>query len=369
MKPRPHPMKTPVLPILTLALTALVWSTTGQTARAQPYGLLTREHVDLRILYSPTAPEPLGLVMRDEDRGVNHAATNVMLVARDSSRLTLPGGTPFGDAGQPFWILPQSQNVNLLYLGVSAEGIAAGDFSSPLSIRLKRMQAPPNSYFIVWQAVGPGQFNIRINTRDGLGANDAFTPLLGSHEHFNWGFSSTGVFCLTFQVSGQRPGETRTIESREFTFGFHVQPLPVATNFLTWQKYFWPPGYDPRVAGPGADPDGDSLDNLHEYAFGSNPTNGTETAVRPFLSFEMFEGERFATWTYPRNENALDLEYLAETSTLLGVDAAWLPLNQLRVTPGAFPGSNAVTTRAPDPARLAGGRFFRLRLQSPAARP
>ncbi len=173
--------------------------------------VLTREHTDFRILYTPAAANQLTLVARDDDHALNLASNEVILVARSNSVVTLPAGTPFGDAGQPLWILPQSQNVNLLYLGVSAEGVPGGIFTGPLSVQLKSLEGP--GYFMAWQATGPGQFNIRMNTRDGISTNEAFTPLIGSHEHFNWGFSSTGIYCLTFQVTGRRAGESTNIVS------------------------------------------------------------------------------------------------------------------------------------------------------------
>jgi surface-anchored protein len=189
------------------------------SARAEAqtnFGVLTTEHVDCpRILYTASGTNHLTIVARDENRGINYGGTNIFLVAKPEAKLSLPAGTPFGDAGQMFWILPQSQNANLLYLGLSAEGIPNGVFSTPLSIRITRFEGP--GYLMVWQATGPGQYNIRINTRDGLSANDGFVPPVGAHEHFNWGFSTTGVYCVTYQVSGIRVGEAQPIFSREET--------------------------------------------------------------------------------------------------------------------------------------------------------
>lgn len=312
---------------------AVLLAATG--AAQTSFTTLTREHTDMRILYTPGGSNVLELAMRDEDRGINHPTNDVILIAKEQSRLTLPVGTPFGDAGQPFWILPQTQNVNLLYLGVSAEGIAPGVFTGPLTIALKRFEGP--GYFMAWQATGPGQFNIRVNTRDGISAADAFTPIIGSHEHFNWGFSAPGVYSITFQVTGRRIGESTNLTSPECTFAFHVLPLPPPTNFVAWQRGFWPPGFNPVIAGATADPDHDAFSNWHEYAFGLSPTNASDFAAAPRFEWTAENGGRISSASYTRYLPALDLNYTIEATEDLTRD--WTPLEN-------------VTSLAPEPGGL-----------------
>lgn len=295
------------------------------------FAVLTREHADFRILYEPGAPRPLALVLRDQDRGVNLASNEVILVAKDAARLTLPPGTPFGDGGAVMWILPQSQNVNLLYLGVSAEGVSSGVFDGPLSVELKRFNGP--GYLMAWQATGPWQFNIRVDTRDGLGAADAFMPLIGSHEHFNWGFSATGVYSATFQVVGRRNGEATNLTSLETTFVFHVEPVPSPTNFLTWQRSIWPPGFNPPTTEPGFDADGDGAANLLEYATGSSPTN--PASMNGAVSFALLgEGaERLGAMSFQRYVPALDVDW--EPQVAESPDGPWMLMTrQLGSEPG-----------------------------------
>jgi surface-anchored protein len=65
-----------------------------------------------------------------------------------------------------------------------------------------------------------------MNSADGIDVADIHQQIIGSHEHFNWGFTSNGVYNITFQVSGQRAGETTNIVSLDSTFRFDVLPLP-----------------------------------------------------------------------------------------------------------------------------------------------
>ena len=329
------------------------------TLPATNFAALTREHTDgLCVLYDASAPNPLSLVAWQRDAGLDLPTNQVLFVVREQARLTLPAGTPFGDAGQSFWILPQSQNPALLYLGVNVERVPGGIFSGPLSIQLKRLDGP--GYFMVWQATGPGQFNIRVNTRDGISAADGFQPIIGAHEHFNWGFSSTGIFCATFQVIGQRIGESTNVASAESTFVFQVLPLPPATNFATWQKHFWPPGFSPPTTLTNGNPDGDAFPNLLEYAFGLSPTNSNAITNAPLFSFVSTNGQTYGALTFTRYQSALDLRYEAEVSSAL--PGNWVTLtNTHRLVPGVTNTVERVTMRDFIPATNGAQRFYRLK--------
>lgn len=323
------------------------------------FRMLTREHTDgLCILYDAAAnANQLSLVAWERDAELDLPTNQVIFVAKPEAKVILPAGTPFGDAGQPLWILPQSQNTNLLYLGVNSERIPDGVFTGSLTIQLKQLEGP--GYFMAWQATGPGQFNIRINTRDGIDSNDFFQPLLGSHEHFNWGFSSTGVYSATFQVSGQRLGEATNVSSLEHTFVFHVQPSSPPTNYLTWARSHWPPGFNPPTTLTNGNPDGDIFDNLHEYAFGLSPTNADAITNAPLFSFFATNAAQYGALTFSRYKPAADLIYEPVVSDALNSDA-WLPLTNLF---GAADSglTESVTLLDSQPSAGTNSRFFQFR--------
>jgi surface-anchored protein len=326
---------------------------------ADQFAILTREHTDgLCVLYNAANSPALSLVAWQRDAGLDLPTNQVIFVVKEQARLTLPAGTPFGDAGQPFWILPQSQNPNLLYLGINVERIPPGVFSGPVSIQLKRFEGP--GYFMVWQATGPGQYNIRINTRDGISASDSFQPLVGAHEHFNWGFSTTGIYCATFQAVGQRLGESTNTFSAESTFAFQVLPLPPATNFLTWQKTFWPPGFNPPTTLTNGNPDGDLLDNLLEYAFAANPTNTSPVTARPYFSFVTANEQKYGALTFTRYLLALDLEYGVEATS--AVPGGWVAQTNVFSTVPDTNGLTELLTLRDALAATNAQRFYRLRV-------
>jgi surface-anchored protein len=326
---------------------------------ADQFEALTREHTDSPcVLYDAATSPPLSLVAWQRDAGLDLPTNQVIFVVREQARLTLPAGTPFGAAGAPFWILPQSQNVNLLYLGINVERVPSGVFSGPIAIQLKRFDG--SGYFMVWQATGPGQYNIRINTRDGLGPVDHFQPLVGAHEHYNWGFSTTGVYSVTFQAVGRRIGETTNITSFESTFLFHVLPLPPPTNYTTWAKSHWPPGFNPPTTLTIGNPDGDSFDNLREYALGLSPTNANPITDAPQFTFIETGSQRYGALTFSRYLPALDL--LCEPQVSGALPGGWVPLtNAHALEAGATNTVERVTRRDFLPAAHAAQRFYRLR--------
>jgi surface-anchored protein len=268
---------------------------------------LTNQHVDLRVLYDANATNRLSLVALDKDTHTSHPADETVLVVPESARLSLPDGTPFGAAGAPIWVLPQSQNPDLLFLGISAEGIAANAFSNgSLGLQLKSVNGPGN--FFLWQASQFGGFEVRMNSADGISAADATTPLVGSHEHFNWGFTAPGIYQITLQASARIAGETTNTTSLDTVFTFHVLPLPATSPFAQWQRKHWPEGTPNNVQGPAADPDGDGVVNLVEFALNLDPASGSRAGL-PVVSFVANGGMTYGALSFTRVKTTTDVTY------------------------------------------------------------
>ena len=186
---------------------------------------LSREHADIRILYAPGTIHELYLVARDGDSVTNYASTHVVLVVSEPAKTVLPEGFEvFGEAGAPFWILPASQDPELLFLGVSAEGLPRGVFEEPMAIRLESVRAP--GHFFVWQFDPGGALEMRMNSRDGLGPEDRIEMIPGSHGHYYWGFTTNGVYEVTFRVEGRLRGAATNLTAVATPFRFLVEPLP-----------------------------------------------------------------------------------------------------------------------------------------------
>src|SRR6185503_17365152 len=134
------------------------------------------------------------------------------------------------------------------------------------------------------------------------------------------------------------------ISSIESTYLFQILPLPPPTNYSMWAKGYWPPGFNPPTTLTNGNPDGDSFNNLLEYAFHLSPTNSNTISNAPLISFVTTNSLRYGALTFTRYKPALDLNYAVEsTSTLPG---GWMPLTNVMSTIANTNGlTELVTTR------------------------
>jgi hypothetical protein len=243
--------------------------------------MLTVEHTDLQAAYDPT--NLLSLLVFDVNHTAAYKSNEVILVVAEVAKRILPAGTPFGAEGTPMWILPQSQT-NLLYLGTAAEppeagrpGVPSGVFTENLNLRLVSVDGPGN--FFLWQASQFGGFNIAMNSADGITDADAHTVIIGSHEHFNFGFTTNGVYNIGFQLSGQRVGDSTNMLSPITPITFNVLPLPTNTPpakiQLTGPKLATDHAFTFNVVGASGSIDVQGSEDLNRWT--STLTNVTVT--------------------------------------------------------------------------------------------
>ena len=252
----------------------------------------TREHVDIRMVF-PSDPQALPTVMiRDGDRGLNHPTTNVVLVVAEQARLAIPAGFDlFGPEGSPLWILPQSQDPALVYLGFSNEGFSRDRFEGRLRLQLKEVRGPGQVF--LWQADAEGTIDLRMNSKDGLDDLDRIEPLIGGHEHYNLGFTTAGLYELVFQAGAQPLGSGAFLTGDPVAVLFAVEPLPVVPPppplWTRWINTHWPSA-DPSGTElrPEADPDHDGEPNVAEFLSDTNPLDPSSrprVAVRAGTGF------------------------------------------------------------------------------------
>ena len=121
-----------------------------------------------------------------------------------------------------------------------------------------------------------------------------------------------GTYAIQFKASD---GALADIESATVFVG-----PDSGSGFDGWAKQFWPGITDATVTGADADPDGDGIRNLLEYALGSDPTYSDQSLL-PWLGVETVEGKRYLTLTFWRRTAASDLDY-----KVLGSETLFAPL-------------------------------------------
>ncbi|HEU0009181.1 MAG TPA: Calx-beta domain-containing protein [Verrucomicrobiae bacterium] len=158
-------------------------------------------------------------------------------------------------------------------------------------------------------------------------------------------FTTSGPF--TFRLWAD-DGLARTYDDVSFT-GTGSSP------FAAWQAVNFAGGSSNPDAAPTADPDGDSLNNLGEYAHGTNPNVANPS---PILADLVTIGpDRFLRVTVPKNPSATDITITVEASPEVQ-PATWSPSGLVTETNT----TTLLLVRDGVPADSAPRRFLRVRV-------
>lgn len=317
--------------------------------------MITRGHVDLLgLAWNPEEERPLRLIVETEtpDGQISCPPEECIVVCPESMKMSLPEGTPLGDGGDWLWILPQSHYEGVPFVGICAEDIPSDLFRDSIRIQLTGVEGPGN--FLLWQSTGG--IDLRMDSRDGFSSGDYLEIQAGAHAHYNWGFTSPGVYQISFRAHATKVGESEPIYSPEALYTFHVLPLPELSPFETWQAIYWTAG--DAEAAPEADPDRDGLPNLVEYAAGTHPLE-KDSANPLSIGFIRKEGERYCQLSFSKSAAATDCscEVIARDS-LSGDDTEEIlkPISEET-------GEKGIKTLFEDPAPLSSkGKFYQLKV-------
>lgn len=208
-------------------LAALVVSLGRTSAHAFP-ALMTEGHADIGVAFAPFEMEAHvhagatvdGIVLTadqefEPDELIFQVA-HIQSAPLDNS-LDFTGATP----GAPLWVLPESFIPGIPFVGISSEHLDSNDWVGDLTWKVNAITAPPGGVFSMWTdgLLGP---QVSVSTQDGL--PDQFQLPVGSHNHFNYGFSHLGLYTVTFEVSGTHV--TDGFQTVTGTYSFAAVPEP-----------------------------------------------------------------------------------------------------------------------------------------------
>jgi len=316
--------------------------------------------MDFRLRYDAAAVGSNRLdVVLGYDPGQTATNSQVYIVGNTNSRVLIPSNPNFaflGAAGSPVWILPQSQNVTLPYLGISAEDIPNGVFTDPMELELVSVEGPGN--FFVWSVSGAGNPpNVKFLATNGVVApqSNRATPFIGSHEHNNWGFSTNGLYRVTLRANGRFLGDTTNTIGRDVAWTFQILPLRPWEN---WISTNWLPATASSTNGPAADPDGDGIPNALEYALGLKPNFASASGL-PTFSLVSTNSETYGALTFTRVKSATDISYEPVVRSALD-SGDWTTLTNV-VSVIDHGATETITLRDFAPAATNASRFFQFR--------
>ncbi len=181
-------------------------------------------HTDVGVAYEDDAWD---LHVHAEDLDTEFAPAEALLVVPPAAQTTVPTNQAFaflGTPGQPAWILPQTQDPRLLFLGFGSEEIGGGLFANDsLTLALKSVEGP--GVFSVFSFDAFGAPIVRFNSGNGIDTADRLSLPTGSHEHVAWAFSAPGHYRVTFEASGILANGNIPTASGDITYFFEVLPI------------------------------------------------------------------------------------------------------------------------------------------------
>lgn len=200
-------------------------------ANAQWTDILTSGHADVGVGYSNAGDWDLHIhnILGELD------PAETLLYAGDLARQTVGAGSQWdflgSSAGSTFWVLPQTQMANVLYLGLAAEEINSGIFQNESIV------------FELVDVRGPGHFSlyrdgaspiVYMASSDGIDSGlDRTSVFVGGHAHYNWAFSSAGMYEIDFRARGSLLNGNEVVSDiTTYNFGVEAVPEPATMAVL-----------------------------------------------------------------------------------------------------------------------------------------
>ena len=160
----------------------------------------------------------------------------VVTVVPNTSTIARPAGTewePIGaDAGETVWIIPDTSQPGVPFLGFGSHEITLGEFvNDAIDVALTGLVAPSGDAQVSLYTV---EFGVPTflwsSAAGGLGPEDSFSMPAESHRHFVFGFTEPGSYELTLTASGTHVNDGFVSDSA--TYLFSVAPEPASVMIL-----------------------------------------------------------------------------------------------------------------------------------------
>jgi len=239
---------------------------------------MTRNRLKLIELESRTTPAGFGTLLFEDHTDIrtdfvggswnvrpHQTVTDTFSPANDTlfyvpanAKAAQPSDSKFAflgaGSGKDVWILPQTQQSGILFLGFSGEGTNPSDLGKYLETDSRVGATLQWITLDLVNATGPGQFSLYqidsggnpvvwMDTADGITAEDIAFLGAGGHIHYNWAFTAKGIYEIEMKASSYTgDNKTNPTSSGVFKLFFSVDPPgPVNTVPATQSATFAPP--------------------------------------------------------------------------------------------------------------------------------
>ncbi len=130
-----------------------------------------------------------------------------------ASLLSVPDLADFeflGEPGAPVWIIPQSAQAGVPFMGIASETASGTFVDNMIQLELTQLDGPGEVF--AW-SVGGAQVELDISTSDGLDTSDQIMVPAPGHIHRNIGFTAPGTYHLSFVAHGVRAENGQSVYS------------------------------------------------------------------------------------------------------------------------------------------------------------
>lgn len=203
--------RTALLPGLVMAAATVALAAGALPAAATPVVVISQGHLDAVDVHYEDGDLELHVHDETVEPPVERDPADVVLRVLPGAETTVPDDPAYrflGAPGATSWILPQAQDPELLWPGLSTEELAPGTFAGDtVALKLRRVRGPGALSVFTTDALGAPT----VLANSGDGTPDRLTLGVGGHEHVNWGFTRPGWYRATFQATATLTDGTRVV--------------------------------------------------------------------------------------------------------------------------------------------------------------
>lgn len=194
---------------------------------------LSSGHVDIFEVHYDSAVNPVkfALHVHDDEGGGHYEPADVILQVNESSLFSSPAGLT-SVLGATAYILPSTQESDMLYGGVSADGPIGIFRNNRFSVRMVSAGLSNPGNFVLYRFSGGGALQVGLQAIGRTLAVSEFTVPIGGHEHWNWGFSDPGIYTFEMKAVGVFNADLSVVETPIELFTFVVIPEPTTHALL-----------------------------------------------------------------------------------------------------------------------------------------
>ena len=194
---------------------------------------LSNGHIDVFEVHydSSVVPTEFALQIHDHEGQTHFEPADVILQVNESSYFGSPAGL-VSILGAAAYILPATQEADMLYGGISADGPIGVFQNNRFKIQMVSAGSANPGNFSMYRFSGAGALQVGLQSIGGSVSVNEVTVPIGGHEHWNWGFSDPGTYTFEFQGLGVKSSDLSTLETSLELFTFVVIPEPTGGALL-----------------------------------------------------------------------------------------------------------------------------------------